>query len=109
MHANVMGQHMIVLNSYEAAADLLHRKGVQYSGRAPFHFALEMAGYKIFTTLIVNAGELWKEQRALFAHHIGTQKVLARFLPAIDAHTRHFLCNIIGDPKPENLNGYIRL
>lgn len=36
IHLNVLGSHMLVLNSYEAARDLLEKKGGLYSNRPRF-------------------------------------------------------------------------
>jgi cytochrome P450 len=108
MHADIMGQHMIVVNSYETAVDLLQRKAAIYSGRPSLYFGGKMVGYDQATSLIVDTGSEWKEQRDMFAHHIGSQKALERFLPVSRKHTRRFLCQLLDDPGSEQLYHYVR-
>jgi cytochrome P450 len=108
MHANVMGQHMIVVNSYETAVDLLQRKAAIYSGRPSLYFGGKMVGFEELTALMVDTGSEWKGQRDLLAYHIGSQKALERFLPVSRKHTRRFLCQLLDDPRSEQLYHYVR-
>ncbi|TFK34601.1 cytochrome P450 [Crucibulum laeve] len=64
IHARVAGVDIIILNSIQAAHDLLDRRSALYSGRPRFVMAAELMGWGWqFSAMI---GERWRERRRLF-------------------------------------------
>jgi hypothetical protein len=89
VYANVMGTHMIVLNSSEAAEELLERRGNIYSERAYQHFMMEMIGWRE-NTVMLPFGPRLKDSRRLFAQKLGSATGLQELSYFAEVETREF-------------------
>jgi hypothetical protein len=78
VHVNMIGTHIIILNSCEAALSMLDSKGAIYSDRPQPRFACELVGWRR-TLVFARSGPVLKQMRNLFAQTLGTRKALARF------------------------------
>lgn len=107
VHAHVAGTHMIILNSYEVAMEMLAKKGANYSDRPPSFFASELVGWKNGTALR-NDGPQLKEIRRLFAQEIGTKDRLERFAPMTQVKVARFLCRLLDEKQPEKLLSHLQ-
>jgi cytochrome P450 len=97
IYANVLGVHLIILNSLDVATDMLNRKGVTYSDRPISHFMGELVGWKDVMTNL-NDGPQLREQRRLFAQTFGSRAALTVFEPTLEGHTRNCIREILQSP-----------
>ncbi|KAH9977451.1 cytochrome P450 [Russula compacta] len=78
IHLHSFGRNIVVLNSNQAAVDLLDKRGTTYSGR-PKMLILEMMGW--FPTLaFLSYGKLFLRHRKMFQHHFAPREAL-EYLP----------------------------
>jgi hypothetical protein len=107
VHVNLVGQHIVILNSIEAALKLLHQKGGLCSNRPHLTFAGDLVGWKDFMAL-ADDGQFLKEQRQLVFQEMGTKVALDRFTPMMEAKTHDFIAAMLDDPSPGALPQHIR-
>ncbi|KAG8986098.1 hypothetical protein FRB90_004229 [Tulasnella sp. 427] len=70
----VPGQHVLVISSFEAARDILEKKGSVYMDRPRFVMVGEMVGLEYLTTLS-RFGPTWRKHRSLLKHALSPQVV----------------------------------
>ena len=100
----MMGQPMLVINSYKVAVDLLDKRSSIYSER-PRPPSAEYIGYTTVFPLLGN-GENFRDQRRMITQTIGTRAQVERFWP-LHKHVAHkFLADLLDDP--DNFGGHIR-
>jgi cytochrome P450 len=97
IHADILGVHLIILNSLDVAADMLNRKGAIYSDRPASHFMGELVGWKDVMSHL-NDGPQLREQRRLFAQTFGSRAALTVFEPTLEGHTRKCIREILQSP-----------
>ncbi|KAF5363832.1 hypothetical protein D9756_001140 [Leucocoprinus leucothites] len=68
LHLEVPGQSIIILNSYDAAKELLERRSAIYSSRPASVMLQELSGFG-FQFGLMPYGELWRARRRLFKKH----------------------------------------
>ncbi|KAI0796042.1 cytochrome P450 [Abortiporus biennis] len=74
MYLNVLGEHMIVLNSNKAAVDLLEKRSGNYSDRPPFPMH-DLIGWSHFLAFLPY-GDRFQRQRKLFQQPLTKKGVL---------------------------------
>ncbi|KAJ7367013.1 cytochrome P450 [Mycena albidolilacea] len=67
VHAQVFGNHVVILNSLKAAVDLLEKRAPIYSDRPTFPM-LSLMGWD-FSFGLMRYGEKWRQHRSLFTQH----------------------------------------
>ncbi|KAF9001512.1 cytochrome P450 [Cyathus striatus] len=110
IHLNVLGTNLIVLNSYDAAQELLEKRSSIYSSRPSSVMLRELGGYAyVFVGIPYNA--LWKTHRRLFSKYFHPQNteisepkeiehvhvLLGKLLHSPEefmSHTRHMVASI---------------
>ncbi|KAJ7450184.1 cytochrome P450 [Mycena latifolia] len=105
LYFNLLGTPIIVLNSVQAAEDLLNQRSVIYSDRPRFVMLNEVvaAGWMI---ALLPYGKRWKDVRKVF--HQGYQGALSSEIPSSQLHaTRMFLKRLLS--TPDDFLGHIRL
>lgn len=105
VHVNVLGTHMIIVNSVEKATSML--QDVNYIDRPSSFFLAEVVGWKHVLTFL-NDGPRFKAGRRLFKQILGTKSLTKRFSPMIQPKTQDFIRKILDDPRPESLRQHIR-
>ncbi|KAF8869905.1 cytochrome P450 [Infundibulicybe gibba] len=65
LHTEVLGQHIIILNSLGAVTDLIGRRAANYSSR-PSIPMLELMDWIDFNVSMLPHGDLWKRHRRIF-------------------------------------------
>ncbi|KAF8749081.1 cytochrome P450 family [Rhizoctonia solani] len=95
----MMGQIIIVLNSAEAANEILVHRAAIYSDRPQ----LQMVRNKNLTgwgnnTAFLPYGERWRKQRRM-THEVLHKKASEDFWPIITRKSRHALCQLLSHPK----------
>ncbi|TFK32282.1 putative monooxygenase [Crucibulum laeve] len=97
MHVDVVGKHMVVLNSAKVARELLDKRSLTYSDRPHFVMVGDLAG---FSELLVfqSYGEEWRKQRKLIAQEF-TQASAPRYYSLQESQARILAWNILRDPS----------
>ena len=93
---SMMGQPMVIVNTYKAAVDLFDKRGAIYSHRPELPSAT-FIGYTNVLPLM-QYGERWREHRRLFSTIMGTRALVERFAPLQQASTHKFLLRLLKDP-----------
>ncbi|KAG7441676.1 cytochrome P450 [Guyanagaster necrorhizus] len=94
--ATVLGQTIIVLNSYNVAKELLNNRSARYSDRPPMSMHI-LSGWGDIV-LVLGYGSAFRAQRKLFHKLLGTMENLQRFYYIEDEQTRKFLKDVLRDP-----------
>ncbi|KAK0437376.1 cytochrome P450 [Armillaria borealis] len=94
--AAVLGQTIIVLNSYNVAKELLNNRSANYSDRPPMSMHI-LSGWGDIV-LVLGYGSAFRAQRKLFHKLLGTMENFQRFYHVEDEQTRKFLKDILRDP-----------
>ncbi|KAK0184336.1 cytochrome P450 [Armillaria mellea] len=94
--AAVLGQTIIVLNSYNIAKELLNDRSAKYSDRPPMTMHI-ISGWNNLL-LVLGYGSAFRTQRKLFHKLLGTMENFQRFYYIEDEQTRKFLKDIQRDP-----------
>ncbi|KAG9027418.1 hypothetical protein FRB95_007786 [Tulasnella sp. JGI-2019a] len=96
-YLNVAGQPMIVINTQEAAMDLLDKKTAIYSDRPRFVMAAELAGMESIIVFL-RSGALHKKYRKLVAQTLGPRSVERDFVPLRELYTHQLALAFLDDP-----------
>ncbi|KAI0029065.1 cytochrome P450 [Vararia minispora EC-137] len=106
VHLNVLGQHIIVINSYRAAVEMLDRKGSIYSDRPTFVMGSELCGYTK-TLPLTPYGQRTRTMRRLMHKFMGTGGVVQRFDDVLQEEVQRLMTRILRDPREEHLEGHL--
>ncbi|ORY67604.1 cytochrome P450 1A2 [Pseudomassariella vexata] len=95
IYTNVLGQHVICLNSIEAAKELLEKRGLNYSDRPRFRL-FELMGWGLTLTFL-RFGPQFKIHRSLFQQTF-TQSNVKTFRPIQVHEARKAVRFLLQDP-----------
>ncbi|KAI0594821.1 cytochrome P450 [Biscogniauxia sp. FL1348] len=101
----VMGTTMIILNSAQAAIDLLDKRSAIYSSRPRMVFVGEMCGWNEFT-LPQTYNDTLRVHRKHIHSVLGTKTAISRFHDLQEAEIHRFLFHVLR--KPQDLINHIR-
>ncbi|KAK0479598.1 cytochrome P450 [Armillaria novae-zelandiae] len=101
---SILRQRMVVINSVQAAIDLLDKKSLVSSDR-PFIAMSELIGSKNGLGLMPY-GARFRTFRRLSHQHFGTNMTMKQFLPMVELEAHRFLKRI--SATPEELSAHIR-
>ncbi|KAG1723174.1 cytochrome P450, partial [Suillus paluster] len=104
-HIEVLGQHIIVVNSVKIAMDMLDKKSTMYSDRPVFPMAGELVGLKHILTLLPY-GDHFRQSRKYFHRVIGSRAALDVYNPIEEVETHRFLKRVLA--KPDQLQAHVR-
>ena len=104
-HAEVLGQHIFVLNSADVAMEMLEKKSSVYSDRPVLPMGGELVGWKN-TLVLLPYGDRLREYRKNFARVIGSRAAMDAFRPAEEIETHRFLQRVLA--KPDELQQHVR-
>jgi hypothetical protein len=107
VHVNVLGQHIVILNSIEAATSLLHQKASVYTNRPRLTFAGDLVGWNDLMTMAED-GPFYKDQKRLFFQELGTKAAVDRFTPNLEVQSRDFVRTVLDNPSHKSLLQQIR-
>ncbi|KAJ3563463.1 hypothetical protein NP233_g8928 [Leucocoprinus birnbaumii] len=96
LHLEVPGQSIIILNSYEAAKELLERRSAIYSSRPPSIMLQELSGFG-FQFGMMPYGERWRVRRRLFQKYFNPSHAMVYELPQAK-YVREFLHRLLDRP-----------
>ncbi|KAG1773897.1 cytochrome P450 [Suillus occidentalis] len=104
-HIEVLGQHIMVVNSLETAMDMLDNKSAIYSDRPILPVAGELIGWKNVMTLLPY-GDRLRRHRKNFHSVIGTRAATNVYSQVEEIETRRFLKRVLA--TPDQLQAHIR-
>ncbi|KAG2353725.1 cytochrome P450, partial [Suillus spraguei] len=104
-HIEVLGQHIIVLNSVKSAVDMLDKKGTVYSDRPVLPMASELVGWKHSLGLLPY-GDRFRQYRKNIHKIMGNRSALQVYHPVEEIETRRFLKRVF--LNPEQLQVHVR-
>lgn len=102
---SIFGQTIIVLNSVEAAIDMLEKKSVIYSDRPVLQMGGELVGWKK-TLVLVPYGDRFRNYRKLFHRSIGSNAAMSKFSLSGEIETHKLLKRILANP--DDLGTHVR-
>ncbi|CCM02014.1 uncharacterized protein FIBRA_04090 [Fibroporia radiculosa] len=97
IHLDAMGQPIIILNSIQAAKDLLDKRSSIYSGRPHMVMACDLIGYAQGFVL-QPYGEEWRKQRKIVNQDFN-QSVVQRYYDVQETQARKLVLGVLNDPS----------
>ncbi|KAG1858341.1 cytochrome P450 [Suillus tomentosus] len=104
-HVEILGQHIMVVNSTRTAIEMLDKKSNVYSDRPVRPMAGELCGWKQALPLLPY-GDRFRQYRKNLHHIIGSRAALKIYHPIEEIETRRFLKRVF--LKPDQLREHIR-
>ncbi|KAG2356980.1 cytochrome P450 [Suillus spraguei] len=104
-HVEVLGQHIMVLNSVKTAVEMLEKKSSVYSDRPVLPMGGELVGWKN-TLVLLPYGDRLREYRKNFHRVIGSRAALDIYQPIEEIETHRFLKRVLA--KPDQLQAHVR-
>ncbi|KAJ2930298.1 hypothetical protein H1R20_g6807, partial [Candolleomyces eurysporus] len=95
LHLQAAGTHIIVLDKYEVAVDLLESRSSMYSGRPRLVMITELMGQD-FSLAFMNYGERWRKHRRLAQQSLQAT-AFKRYRPHLAQATRKLLKRLLDD------------
>ncbi|KZT69855.1 cytochrome P450 [Daedalea quercina L-15889] len=95
--ANLLGKHLVILNSSNVADEMLDKKSAIYSDRPVFPVAGEVIGWERILGFH-QYGPRWREIRRLFSRTIGAHNSLTPLMDDLERNAREFLRRVASDP-----------
>ncbi|KAG2040012.1 cytochrome P450 [Suillus americanus] len=96
-HIEVMGQHIMVVNSIKTAMDILDKKSTLYSDRPILPVGGELVGWKHIMALLPD-GDLFRRHRRNLHRVIGTRAAVGIYSQIEEVETRRFLKRVLTNP-----------
>ena len=107
-YLNLLGEHMVIINSHEVAVDLFEKRGTLYSDR-PVLPSTVIAGYPN-TLPLVPYGDRFREQRRMINQTVGTRSLVENYNDLEEEEVRQLLLNILRDPcSGDNIMEHLKL
>ncbi|KAI6006269.1 cytochrome P450 [Pisolithus orientalis] len=106
IYLKIFGQHIIVLDSANAAVEVLEKNSSIYSDRPVFPMGGELVGWKEGLVLMPY-GDKFREHRRNFHRVLGNRAAVSVYHPIEEAETHKFLQRVLA--KPADLNAYLRM
>ncbi|TFK46242.1 cytochrome P450 [Heliocybe sulcata] len=97
IHLKVLGQSIVVLNSFEAASDLLEKRSAMYSSRPRLVMAGELIGFAQAMALMPYT-ERFRQLRRM-AHKELTGAALQRYWPLHEHDSRYLVLKVMEHPS----------
>ncbi|KAG1851300.1 cytochrome P450 [Suillus subalutaceus] len=104
-HVEVLGRHIIVLNSVKTAMEMMDRKSISYSDRPVLPMVGELVGWK--TSLpFLSYGDRLRRQRKDIQRVIGSRAAVGVYNEIEEVETLRFLKRVLA--KPDRLQEHVR-
>ncbi|KAG6833863.1 hypothetical protein H0H87_011797 [Tephrocybe sp. NHM501043] len=101
----VIGQPIIILNSFKIANELLDKKSPIYSDRPVLHMGGNLVGWKN-TLVLLPYGDRFRRFRRMFHSAIGSRASVSQYSHIEELETRKFLRRVLA--KPTDLATHVR-
>ncbi|TFK65198.1 cytochrome P450 [Pluteus cervinus] len=96
LHAQALGNHILIINSHKIAKDLLERRAQAYSDR-PHIPMIELLDWQNFNTVLMPYGGLWRRHRHIF-QRVFRRDIIQDYHPILLTKTNEFLQNLLVNP-----------
>jgi cytochrome P450 len=97
MHFEMLGRHIVVINSLETIMELLSKRAAIYSGRPQMPMASELMGWQQVTPF-ADYGDIWRKHRKLSHTHLN--KIIAtEYNPLHEKVARFYLKCLLDHPE----------
>lgn len=96
----LLGQPMVIINSYKHAYELLERRSAVYSDRPHMIMAGDIVGWNQILVL-QRYGHQFRDYRRLMARVLGSRKSVAEFMPVIEEQTSLLLLRLLREPTSD--------
>ncbi|KZP00871.1 cytochrome P450 [Calocera viscosa TUFC12733] len=96
-HLNAFGQHLIILNTRQAARDLLEKRNAVYSGRVHMTFAGELVGWEKSVAML--EGPRHVQTRRMGQVMMSLAAVQAQYGEGMTAEAHRLLRNLLETPE----------
>jgi hypothetical protein len=93
----MLGQTMIIINSFQVADALLTREGSVFSDRPQATMACELVGWNRLITLMPMSDDL-RSARAILHQSIGTTTSMEQYYSLIEMYQRKCMAGILAEP-----------
>ena len=97
-HIEIMGKHIVVLNSLKAAVEMLDKKSSKYSDRPTLTMCGELVGTK-HTTALLSYGDALRVSRAQLHSCIGTHAAIRMYRDVQELEIHRFLKRVYDHPE----------
>ncbi|KAG1851303.1 cytochrome P450 [Suillus subalutaceus] len=104
-HIEVLGRHIIVLNSVKTAMEMMDRKSILYSDRPVLPMVGELVGWKDSLPLL-SYGDRLRRQRKNIQRVIGSRAAVDVYNETEEVETLRFLKRVLA--RPDRLQEHIR-
>lgn len=104
-HIEVLGRHIIVLNSVKTAMEMMDSKSTVYSDRPVLPMSGELVGWKDSLPFLPY-GDRFRQQRKNLHHVIGSRAAASVYNEIEEAETHQFLKRVLA--KPDRLQEHVR-
>ncbi|KAF8343004.1 cytochrome P450 [Cantharellus anzutake] len=94
---NLFGRQMVVLNSYEAAKDMLGNNAATYSDRPTMTMVGMLIGTEDSAFSLARYGVAWRERRGML-HQLVTRSSMTRLHPALREASLRLLADALENP-----------
>ncbi|KAI6001506.1 cytochrome P450 [Pisolithus marmoratus] len=105
MHLEIFGRHIVILNSANAAVEMLEKKSSIYSDRPVVPMGGELVGWKE-ALILLPYGDRFRVHRKNFHRVLGSRTVASVYHPVEEEETLKFLHHVL--VKPADLNVHLR-
>ena len=105
----LLGQPMIVINSYKHAYELLEKRSTIYSDRPHLTMAGDISGWDRILVLL-RYGQQFREYRRLMARALGSRKHVEQYIPTVEEQTSRLLVRLLREPMsdlPTQIHKYV--
>ncbi|KAF7348421.1 O-methylsterigmatocystin oxidoreductase [Mycena sanguinolenta] len=96
VHAQVFGQHILILNSIKAATELLEKRAIIYSDRSRIPI-VSLMGWD-FSFVLIPYSDKWRERRRLFHQHF-RRDAIPGYHPVYFRKIRDLLRDLLSTPE----------
>ena len=96
----LLGQPMVIINSYKHAYELLEKRSGIYSDRPHMIMAGDIVGWDQILVLL-RYGSEFREYRRLMARVLGSRKSVEAFVPIIEEQTGKLLVRLLREPASD--------
>ncbi|TBU24874.1 cytochrome P450 [Dichomitus squalens] len=100
MSVVLLGQPMVIINSYKHAYELLEKRSAIYSDRPHMIMAGDIVGWDQILVLL-RYGNQFREYRRLMARVLGSRKSVEEFVPIIEEQTGKLLARLLREPASD--------
>ena len=100
MSVVLLGQPIVVINSYKHAYELLEKRSAIYSDRQRMIMAGEIVGWDQIL-VFQRYGHQFREYRRLMARVLGSRKSVDAFMPVIEEQTSKLLLRLMREPTSD--------